>query len=396
MYLFKRLRFLGLSFVTFVFFLTGCADISAPPVPRPAHEAKQSQPKDLKTIKIGAILPMSGSASAYGVEGMRVLAYRVNDLNSQSEKNGYKVEILYEDGQCEEKVAAAALKKLVDTEGVRFILGGGCSSESLGIAPLLIEKGAVALTSTSSSPDIEGKSVNLFSLSYSDALVGDQIAAQLAKFNKVALITEQNDYSRALKTVVEKVLKTKYPAVKIVANVEFPIGTTDFKTFLEKLKNSGADAVFLNPNVGLTAESLLKEILGMKEWKPQFVSHFAYLNDKTLSVAPKAAEGMIVVDAPSIVDPKFVEYKDKIIAANGTLDHLGSFYTATTLDAFDIFVRLVVQYDGDASAVQKALSTSAFDSEWGGGKFMFGGKTFVQRAALAYYRVKSGRPELLP
>jgi branched-chain amino acid transport system substrate-binding protein len=387
--------FLG---IVSLFVIAGCADSGFTPSSGTQESqnlitTSQEVSKEVMTVKLGSILPMSGDASAYGVEMKRALDYRIAEMNAAAEKNGYKVELIVEDGKCNGADAVTAFQKLTDVDGVKFIIGGGCSSESLGIAPLLSDKKVLALSAFSSNPEVEGKSPYLFSLSYSDKLVGEGLTSELAKYKKVALISEQQDYTQGIKKIVEATLKDKYPDVEVVANEEFAKGSTDFRTLLDKVKSSGAEAVLLNPNVGVTAETLLKQIAEIKDWKVQFVTQFAYLNDKILSIAPETAEGMTIVDVPSVSDPKFVDYKAKIVVANGTLDNLGSFYTATALDALDILTKLYVDTKGDSEIARDTLSSQSFTG-WSNSTLTFGGKSFVQGVNVALYNVKGGKSEL--
>lgn len=383
-----------------LFMIAGCADSGFTPSSTTEESqnmvpasTSQEAPKEVMAVKIGSILPMSGDASAYGVEMKRALDYRIAEMNADAEKNGYKVELIVEDGKCNGSDAVNAFQKLTDIDGVKFIIGGGCSSESLGIAPLLAEKKVLALSAFSSNPEVEGKSPYLFSLSYSDKLVGEGLTAEVAKYKKVALISEQQDYTQGIKKIVEATLKEKYPDVQIVANEEFAKGATDFRTLLDKVKSSGAEVVLLNPNVGVTAETLLKQIAEIKDWKVNYVTQFAYLNDKILSIAPETAEGMLIVDVPSLSEPKFVDYKAKIVAANGTLDNLGSFYTATALDSLNILSKLYVDTKGDAAIARDTLSSQSFTG-WSNSTLTFGGKSFVQGVNVAVYKVTGGKAEL--
>lgn len=380
--------------------IAGCADAGYTPTSDTQEQkattntaVTQEAPKEVMAVKLGSILPMSGDASAYGVEMKRALDYRIAEMNAEAEKNGYKVELIVEDGKCDGSAAVNAFQKLTDVDGVKFIIGGGCSSESLGIAPLLAEKKVLALSAFSSNPEVEGKSPYLFSLSYSDKLVGEGLTSELGKYKKVALISEQQDYTQGIKKIVEATLKEKFPEAEVVANEEFAKGATDFRNLLDKVKSSGAEVVLLNPNVGVTAETLLKQIAEMKDWKVKFVTQFAYLNDKILGIAPETAEGMVIVDVPSISEPAFVEYKAKIVAANGTLDNLGSFYTATALDSLNILTKLYVDTNGDAAVARDTLASQSFTG-WSNSTLTFGGKSFVQGVNVAIYNVKGGKAEL--
>lgn len=351
---------------------------------------------ELKTVnanyRIGVIVPLSGPAAAYGEQMKRIFDYRLAEMEKAGWPNG-RFELKYEDGKCDGNPAATALQKLTDVDDIHFIIGGACSSESLGMAPLLVSKNAVAISPTSSNPELEGKSPNFFSLSYSDKLIGENLADELGKFKKVALISEQNDYNQGIKRVVESVLAEKYPGTQVVANEEFPKGATDMRNSLDKIKNADPEAVLLNPNVGVTTEVLLKQLAEIRDWKPQLVSIQGYLSADIIKVAPETLEGMIVIDAPKVNDAEFLSVYDAVTAQYGTLGDLGNFYAATTFDGFNILTKTIGEAQGDVAKVQQALSTQSFDGYVG--TVSFGGKTYAQGIRAAKFVIRSGKAQQL-
>lgn len=354
-------------------------------------QPSQKDQIEVKSYKIGFIGPLSGNAASYGVEMQRILDYRLAEINKENQKNGYKIELDYEDGKCDEEVATSAFEKLTNIDNVKFIIGGFCSSESFAIAPMLQDKGVIAISAASSNPDIEGKSSNLFSISYSDALVGRGLADELGKYKKVALISEQSDFNDGIKKVVEQTLKDRFPQAEIVANEDFPKGETNFINQLEKIKNSGAEVLLLNPNPGITAENLLKQIGEIKNWEIKLISQVAYNGSDALKNASKVAENMILIDAPEINSTAFIKYRNKIISEKGPLDNLSTYYTASTLDALDLFSKLIAQYKGDPMQIQKALSTGTFEGNIG--TITFGGKSFTQGIKISKFVIRDGKPE---
>ena len=56
-----------------------------------------AQEKEIETIKIGAILPLTGELSEFGVDEQRGMAIVVEEINGAGGINGKKIEILYED-----------------------------------------------------------------------------------------------------------------------------------------------------------------------------------------------------------------------------------------------------------------------------------------------------------
>lgn len=352
-----------------------------------------SNPVDLKTYRIGVIAPLSGDAGVYGVEMQRVWDYQLKEINREAEAKGQKFELVIEDGKCDGAASVAAFQKLTDVDGISVILGGFCSSETLGIIELLEDKNVVALSAGSSNPEIEGKSSNAFTLSYSDALVGRSIAEELGKYKKVALINEQNDYNEGLRRVVKETLVDSFKDTEILADEVYPKGSTDMRNVLAKINATGAEAVFLNPNAGITAITLAKQIAELGGFDMKIVTQVAFTSPDTISAVPGVLEGSVVVDAPGIQSSAFSEYQAKIVAANGTLDNLGAYYTASCLDALNMLTELSVKYDGDAMKIRDEIATGTF-SGWINSTFKFDGKSFVQGVPVAKYLIVNDKLEL--
>jgi|TARA_B100001964_G_C14173258_1_gene572553 branched-chain amino acid transport system substrate-binding protein len=77
-------------------------------------------------IKIGFIGPLSGDAAVYGEPGRDVVALAVARVNAEGGVDGRMLELLVEDGQCNGKDATSAMQKLVNVDGVKFVIGGFC------------------------------------------------------------------------------------------------------------------------------------------------------------------------------------------------------------------------------------------------------------------------------
>lgn len=340
----------------------------------------------VETVKIGVIGPFSGDAAAYGQETQKILDHRLKEINAEE---GTKFELVYEDGKCTGNDAVTAFQKLTDVDGVKIILGGGCSSETLGIAPLTKDGKALAVSFLSSNPTIEGASPFVYTLSYTDQVIGETLADQMKGFKTVAIISEQNDYNIGIKTVWEKKI-AEYPNVKVVANEIFPKGGTDFRNLLAKIRKANPEAILLNPNIGTTAESLLKQLAEMKDWKGyKLYSQIAYLADNTRTSVGAFAEGMIVVDAPNLTDPAFLAYKADIEKNEGAIPTLGNYYTAAAIDDLSIVTKLIREVGNNQTKVRDALSTGTFTGYLG--TIAFNGKTFKQGSVGGVYLVKDGK-----
>ncbi|QQR54299.1 ABC transporter substrate-binding protein [Candidatus Peregrinibacteria bacterium] len=336
-----------------------------------------------ETIKIGVIAPMTGNSAAYGQEMQRILDYALDKVNANYAEAGYQFELVYEDGQCG-TVAANAFQKLTDVDGIQYVLGGACSSESLAIAPLLEEKDVVAISALSSSPELDGISPNFFSLSYSDAGNAEGIAAEMSKYTKVAILTEQNDYNIALH---DSVLAALGEGVEVVADETVTKGATDFRNALQKVKAAEPEIVFFNPNVGVTAETMIKQLAEM-DWAVQKIGTFTLMDESYLTLAPEVLEGTLVVDTPKITSAEFVAMSEAVTTAKGTVEDLGAFYTAATYDALTTLAEAIVNGKNVPADVLAGLRSGTFEGYLG--SISFGDETFVKGIGTAVYSVKDG------
>ncbi|MBN2306694.1 ABC transporter substrate-binding protein [Candidatus Peregrinibacteria bacterium] len=345
-------------------------------------ESTGDQP--VKTVKLGVLTSLSGDAAALGIEIQKVLDYQVEKVNQQA--NDYQFELVYEDGKCSGAESVLAFQKLVDFDQVDFVLGGTCSSETLAVAPIAQSNQVVLLSGWSSNPDVEKEGDFVFTISYNDDVVGQGIAKELNRYKKVAMITEQNDYNIGLQKVVRENLDSD---VTIIADETFPKGGSDFRNMLEKVAVSQPEALFLNPNPGITAENLLKQLAEIPALADvQLVSQYAYLPNVSRINAAKADEGMIIIDAPTLSSPEFQQVYEGIEAEKGVIEALGMYYTASALDVLDILTETIQSEGPDPAKVKNALRKKSFEGYIG--KIYFGENNFVQNIPVSRFIVQNG------
>ena len=342
------------------------------------------------TYKLGIITPLSGDASAYGQEMERIFNYEIKKINEKTLKQGVQFELVYEDGKCSGADAVTAFQKLTDIDGVKVVLGGLCSSETLAVSPLATSKEIVLLSAGSSTPDIENQGNYVFSLSYRDDLVGQSIAKELNNFTKIAVITEQNDYNIGLRKVVLDHLNAN---TKVVADETFEKGGNDFRNILEKVSKAKPEVLFLNPNPGTTAENLIKQIAENKDLSDaQIVSQGAYIPEPSHEAAKETLEGAILIDAPQMTSPELAAEMKAIVTSNGTLDTLGTYYSASSIDAINILTDMMVKYKNNAPSIKNALRTDTFKGFLG--TIYFGDQNFFQNIPTGRYIITNGKSVL--
>jgi len=102
-----------------------------------------------KVIRIGALLPISGPGSYFGVQDRQGIDLAIEQLNKAG-VNGYKFEVKYEDSACSPLPATQAAKRLLEQYKPHVVLGEECSDATLAIMPV-VEEAKVPLINAGSS-----------------------------------------------------------------------------------------------------------------------------------------------------------------------------------------------------------------------------------------------------
>ena len=345
-----------------------------------------------RVVKIGVIAPLSGDAGALGQEIQHVIAYQLAAINEKYKNDNLSFEPIYEDGKCSGNDSVNAFQKLTNVDGVKFIIGGMCSSETLAIAPLSEQQQVLVITPLSSSPKIEGASKFLYDFSWTDNSTAEVLAKAMSSYKKVAIITEQNDYNVTLRQVWLDNIK-KNGGATVVADEMFPKGGTDVRNALEKIKKSQPDAILLNSNPGVTSQNLIKQIAEIKDWNNyQLFGHDSFMSGEILKVAPQKTEGMMIAITPKITTKDYTDLYQKMESQTGTLADISA-NVPSILDTVNIFTDLIKQIGDNPVAVRDILVTKSFQG-YTGQDLNFRNSNYSGLGATLFV-VKNGQVEAL-
>ncbi len=265
------------------------------------------------TITLGVITPLSGDAASYGQTEQNMTNLAVDEINGAGGINGKKVSVIYEDGRCNGKDATNAIQKLVSVDKVKIILGGTCSAETLAVGPIAMASHAILFSSFSSNPAISKIGVYMFRNSPSDSDVGVLDANTMAaKFKKVALLSEDTDYSQGVRTIMKGVFQEKN--ISVVADEIYVGDTTDFRTMLTKMKQANPDALYINPGTSPKAGGLIvRQARQLSMTMPIYGNLYLGTPD-ALSAGGSYMNGVIISDSSPLSNKGsqlLAEYKQK-------------------------------------------------------------------------------------
>lgn len=260
------------------------------------------QTKKVETIKIGAILPLTGDVAVYGNNTKKGIDLAVKEINSNGGINGNLIKIIYEDSKADPKTGVTAIQKLISHDNIQVVIDNSISSVALAMVPIAERNKIVLLSTGSTNPKLSGISPYFFRIWNSDAFEG-KLCAEYAYnklgYTKYSILYVNNDYGVSL----EKVFKNEIEQLggEIIVSKSFQQNSIDFKTQLLKIKMAKTQAIYL---VGYSKE-ISRVLLQIKELEitEQIIGTVTVEDQQIIEIAKDAAEG-VIYPFPEEPDPK--------------------------------------------------------------------------------------------
>lgn len=292
--------------------LTACSGAGAP-----GASASSPASGSADSWKIGGIGPITGGAAVYGIAVQRGAEIAVDEINAAGGIGGKKIEFKFEDDEHDPEKSVNAYNSLKDW-GMQALVGTTTSAPCIAVAAESVKDNLFQITPSGSAVECAANP-NVFRVCFSDPDQGkasaDYISSNgLAK--KIGIIYDSSDvYSSG---ITEKfVAEAKDKGLEVVAQEQFTADSNkDFSTQLQKMKESGAELVFL-PFYYTEASLVLTQANAMG-YAPKFFGCDGM--DGILNVDnfdKKLAEGLMLLtpfaaDAKDELTVKFVKaYQDK-------------------------------------------------------------------------------------
>lgn len=203
------------------------------------------------TIKIAHLGPLSGDVATFGESTKNGVELAVEEWNAKGGVNGKTIEVINEDSQCAAEPAVSAGNKVIDQDGVKFIIGEVCSSASIPLSEVVVAKGAFMISPTSTNPNVtlseDGSTKpGVFRACFIDPFQG-KVAAKFAMDNlgstAAVFLDQGNDYVKGL----AEVFIAEFEALggEVVVTETYTGEDVDFSAILTKAKDADPDMIYL-------------------------------------------------------------------------------------------------------------------------------------------------------
>lgn len=242
------------------------------------------------TIRVGAILPMTGSASQWGGPARDAATMAVDEINAQGGIHGRLMSLDVEDDKCDPTTGVSAAQKILASAKPIVISGAVCSSVTLAIAPIAESNRVVLISPASTSPLITNAGDYIFRIIPTDALRGKVFAEYVYSLGhrSVSLLYINNDGGVGNKDSFTENFQRL--GGKIVSVEAYAQDTRDVRAQLTKIKQQKPDALIIvsypddTPIVMRQAQELAVGV-------PQFFQTEALDDPAVIQKAGNAAEG---------------------------------------------------------------------------------------------------------
>jgi ABC-type branched-subunit amino acid transport system substrate-binding protein len=258
-------------------------------------------------IKIGAILPLTGSGASYGVWMKGGAEMAAEEINAAGGIAGRKLEVIYEDHAADASKAVNAMRRLVEVEKVPFSLTS-YSAPTLAVQPIAAQNKVVIMNGGGQSDNLANKDYlynNIPVVSNEVGVIAEWLAKDKKLVNAVLIVANDEAGRNSAKTFREK-----FGAAggKVLAEEQVALDATDFRAQLAKVKARGGDVLFISSygrNVSIIADQARE--LGITI--PTAGTSWVLVPETFKS---KGAEGMLVTKLPFDPNTAFAKkFKDK-------------------------------------------------------------------------------------
>jgi branched-chain amino acid transport system substrate-binding protein len=202
-----------------------------------------------ETLKIGAPQPLTGPDAPFGDKFKKAYGMAVEEINAQGGVNGKKIEVIIEDHQAKNALAATVTEKLITQVKVLVLTGGRASGQAVEIASVAQRLKTPYVVDHPSADIITAKG---FEWVFRNNPTGSIYPQAFNRFltevpgampKSAAVVYDNTVFGKTIANSAMTFLKSKN--VPIVIDEAYAVNSLDFKPVMTKVKATNPDFVLL-------------------------------------------------------------------------------------------------------------------------------------------------------
>lgn len=273
--------------------LTACVAPTQAPAAAPAEAPAEEEAPAAEPIKIGFFSPTTGFAAADGTSALQAAQLAVRFINEDGGVLGRLLELIHYDDAAKPDQAASIARKLIEQDQVVAGISGSYSSPTRAAAPVFQEAGVPMISAYAIHPEITKTGDMIFrvgTLAAVQGRVGAELVGNVLEAKKVAILTIDNDFGVALTEGFKA--HAADLGLEIVMEEKYPLGETEFRPIIGKIKEMAPDVVYATAYYNEAANLVSQaEDEGLEA---QIVGQEGYDSPKFIELAGPASGGVII------------------------------------------------------------------------------------------------------
>lgn len=310
--------------------------------------------KNVEPIKIGVASLLSGDFAVLGENIRDTALLAVEEINQNGGVGGRPVELVVEDSKVDGKSGLSAVSKLINVDRVKYIIGGMSNNGTIAAAPLANKDKVIIMTPVTGGKNVDDAGEYIFRTANSDLLAGVDLARAMSQMGyiKVGTVTEITEYTldikKSFKTEAQKL------GMQIVIEEDFQPNTSDFRTVVAKMKESGVQAVLVASQTGIGGAHFLVQARQQGFNVPIF-SDFTFISNVEAKKIVGDFEGVYFADPDyDVENPVLKSFFEKYEKRYGRSPAI-PFHSAATYDAIQLIVKGINNVGDDSKKVHDWL-----------------------------------------
>jgi branched-chain amino acid transport system substrate-binding protein len=243
------------------------------------------------SVKVGALLAVTGPASFLGAPEARTLQMLVEEANAKGGVAGKKIELIIKDTGASPEKAVSFAKQLIDEEKVLAIIGPSTSGETMAVKNLAEEGKTLLLSCAAAEVIVQPVAKHVFKTPQKDSDAVLAIFQQMKKMGvkRIGVLSSNTGFGKAGKEQIEKLAPDR--GIQIVMSEVYDKAATDLTAEVTKLKAANVEAL-VNWSIEPAQAIVIKNARQLGLTIPIFQSH-GFGNVQYAKAAGAAAEGVM-------------------------------------------------------------------------------------------------------
>ncbi len=253
--------------------------------------ANSQAAEEKEPIKFGSLVMLTGFLATPGLDMQRGEQIAVEEINAAGGVLGRKLELIYEDTESASEKAVEAVRKLIDIDKVKIVVGTYSSWSGLATGAITNKRHIIQMAVAPTSPQMRKVGPYFFNMSATDDILAPKLARGAFKVTgtkRWGSIIQNDPFGIGIEVHTCKTVEEL--GGECLVKVRFEHGEKDFRPELQRLFAAKPEAVFFTSQ-GEDAKLLLKQIyeLGLKPPKGFWADYMTMWSSDAI---PETAEGI--------------------------------------------------------------------------------------------------------